>query len=394
MYDVVIIGGGLSGLMASIWLADRGKKTALISKGDPMCCLSTGCIDVFRGTSSPLKGIERSPRGHPYHLVGLEGIRDSLNFFKKIMAGSGLNYIGDIETNRGILTPLGTIKATCLVPQTMEAAYTGADEYIHIVSFKGLKDFYPAYITSKNENAGYSVFDAGISTTIGLATRFEDTTFRREFVAKLKSWEIPNGRIALPAVLGLSSSVEIMEAISKELDRKIFEIPTLPPSIPGIRLFRRLKYTLQQKGGDIYWGRDIASVERSDTQIEAVTIVTGSRPTRVEGRAFVLATGSFVSGGLYALRESVYETVFNLPVIFPKKRAKWFNEDFFDIGHPIEKAGIRVDRSFRPRHANLENLFVCGSILAFSDIMKYRCGNGMAIATGVAAAKSLDGWLG
>jgi len=36
---------------------------------------------------------------------------------------------------------------------------------------------------------------------------------------------------------------------------------------------------------------------------------------------------------------------------------------------------------------------VCGSILAFSGVVKYRCGHGMAIATGVAAAEACGGLI-
>jgi len=46
-YEVVIIGGGMSGMMAAITLADMGRTVAVVSRGDPVCCLSTGCIDVL-----------------------------------------------------------------------------------------------------------------------------------------------------------------------------------------------------------------------------------------------------------------------------------------------------------------------------------------------------------
>jgi len=154
-----------------------------------------------------------------------------------------------------------------------------------------------------------------------------------------------------------------------------------------------LKRTFQKKGGDVYWGSPVASVEKAGRLVEALTIETKGRPSRVHGRAFILATGSFVSGGLFALRDAVQETVFGLPVSVPGPREEWFNKDFFTLGHAIEKAGIRVDASFRPVEAGFENLFVCGSILAFSEVMKHGCGHGLALATGMAAAQSCEGYL-
>jgi len=41
-YDAVVIGGGMSGLMAGIQLLEQGHTVAVVSRGDPAVCLSTG----------------------------------------------------------------------------------------------------------------------------------------------------------------------------------------------------------------------------------------------------------------------------------------------------------------------------------------------------------------
>ena len=393
-YDAVIIGGGISGLMASIWLTTKGRHVAVVSKGDPMCCLSTGCIDVLGHTDSPLKDIRKLPSSHPYRMIGQDTIKEALAFFKEVMEGIGLHYTGDPSRNAEILTPVGTTKTTCLVPSTMRIMSNLEDEYLHVVSFKGLKDFYPSYIISRNKNANFSIFDMGVYNTMGLAHAFEEKAFLGRFIRRIRELEISDARIAVPAVLGLRSPERIMEEIRLETEKDIFEIPTLPPSIPGLRLFRGLKQALLEKGGQIYWGKEIASVEKTGNKVEAITLAGEGKPTRVHGKTFLLSTGSFISGGLYATRESkAYETVFDLPVYMPDKRHKWFNDDFFKTGHPIERAGILVRESFRPKDNDIDNLFVSGSILAFSEIMKYQCGHGLAISTGVAAAKQMDGFL-
>lgn len=390
MHDVVVIGGGVSGLMASIYLSDKGYKTALISRGDPACCLSTGCIDVLSATSNPLDGLAFLPRAHPYHLVGKKGIEDAIRMFRDIMAGGNNPYAGSARKNREILTPIGTFKTTCLVPQTMAASHACRDEYVHVISFKGIRDFYPSYITSKLGNTGFSMFDAGVSSTLAIATRFEEKGFVESFADWIAKLELPPGRVALPAVLGIDNPAALLEEISSRIAREVFEIPTLPPSIPGLRLFRSLKKALQDLGGDVFWGMPISSVERHGSSIEAVTLATSGRSARVQGKVFILATGSFVSGGLFASRETLRETVFGIPVHIPGARKDWFWGDFFRAGHPIEKAGIEVDASFRPKQADIENLFVCGSILAGSEIMKNHCGHGLALATGLKAAKMCE----
>ena len=392
-YDAVIIGGGASGLTASLYLSSRGYKTALISKGDPVCCLSTGGIDVLNGSDSPFDLLAHLPEDHPYSLVGREALIEALSFFMEIMGHAGLPYVGEPGKNRQIITPIGTTKSTGLVPCTMADADLAEDGHLHVVSFKGIKDFYPSYITSRIKNSAFSVFDAKVATTLGIAARFEDDAFLDAFISWLHDLEIPHDRVALPAVLGIRDPVSVMEKISSATGRQVFEIPTLPPSIPGLRLFRALKRLLQAKGGHLYWGREVSSFESQAGRIEAVTLSTTGRPSRVEGKVFILSTGSFVSGGLFASRNWIRETVFGLPVFVPGERKDWFNTDFFAAGHAIEKAGIEVDGTFRPKLTKMDNLFASGSILAHSEILKYQCGHGLAISTGMAAAKMCEGML-
>ena len=392
-YDVVVIGGGVSGLMAAISLVETGYRVAVVSQGDPVACLSTGCVDLLARCDNPLEAMASLPDQHPYRRVSREEVISAIAFFKEVAASAGLEYLGSPEKNRGILTPLGTIKTTCLVPETMQCSPVRQDAFLHIVSFAGLKDFYPSYIRERFRNADFSIYDAGVASTMSLAERFESEPFRAGFINWLKGIDIPGEKIGLPAVLGLEDSATIKKEIESCLDRPVFEIPTLPPSIPGIRLFRALKRRLQKSGGQLYWGKPIASVEKYGHVVEALTIGTQGRSTRVNGKAFILATGSFVSGGLYARIDAVEERVFGLPVHAPPARESWFGDDFFPPDHPIEQSGIVVDGSLRPEGTPWENIFVCGSILAFSAVMKYGCGHGLAIVTGMAAARSCRSYL-
>ncbi|MCX7983183.1 MAG: anaerobic glycerol-3-phosphate dehydrogenase subunit GlpB [Syntrophales bacterium] len=388
VYDVVIIGGGMAGLTAAIRLGQAGLRVAIVSRGDPIVCLSTGCIDVLASGENPLEGVEKLPENHPYHLVDREFIKEALNHFLSVVKEEGLPYDGTWEKNRKVLTPLGVGKTTCLVPETMVASTADGEARLHVISFAGLKDFYPGYILARMPASDLSVLEMGRVSTMSLASRFETEEFLDFFLSWLKSTDIKADLIALPAVLGWQKAPAIKDRLEDELRRPVFEIPTLPPSVPGIRLHRALVRKALRLGTQFYRGRPISTVEKAAQLVEAVTLESPGRPIRVNGRAFILATGSFVGGGLISHRSGVEEVVFHLPVSYPVDRMNWFGEKFLPPEHPIEEAGILVDGEFRPKNTDLENLFVAGSILAHSRVLRYGCGHGLAIVTGEAAASS------
>jgi glycerol-3-phosphate dehydrogenase subunit B len=223
---------------------------------------------------------------------------------------------------------------------------------------------------------------------MGIASHFEEKEFLEKFIIWLEKIDIQEDKIAFPAVLGLESAAEIVNTISILMGKPVFEIPTIPPSMPGRRLFNALKNYFRTKGGDIYWSWPVIGVEKSGKIIEAVMTTSKGRPNSLNGKAFILATGSFVGGGLTATREAIIENVFNLPVHVPGTRETWFDNDYFSFNHGIGRAGIMADSSLRPSGSSWENIFVCGGILADTEILKNGCGHGLALATAQVAAKS------
>ena len=99
-YDIAVIGSGMSGLMASIYLAEQGLNTAIVSRGDPICSVSSGCIDIAGTGKNNSDSIDKFPQEHPYNKVGGKGISYSIQYFLNIMKDEGCDYTGNFEKNR------------------------------------------------------------------------------------------------------------------------------------------------------------------------------------------------------------------------------------------------------------------------------------------------------
>jgi len=106
----------------------------------------------------------------------------------------------------------------------------------------------------------------------------------------------------------------------------------------------------------------------------------------------VLTTGKFVGGGLDAQPNRVFETLFDLPVQYPRNRKAWFNTQLLTAaGQPFNSFGVEVDEALQPVDPAgkivYRNLFAAGGILAHADSMAEKSGGGVAIATGYAAGE-------
>jgi glycerol-3-phosphate dehydrogenase subunit B len=416
-YDVVIIGAGLSGMMAALSAAERGKRTVVVARGMGIITIFTGTIDVLgyvpseaaRMVASPETGIaqliERDSE-HPYAKIGDPFITEGISAFLAATESGGVTYVGSLTNNFIVPTAVGTIKPTALVSSTMAAGDVRDDGDVLIAGFSGLKDFFPAYmahnistvtikgITLPHFRGKVLDVDVGADTSgmhsLTLARKFEDPVFLDMVADTLFHTARDGERVAFPAVLGLRTHKEIHRSLEAAVGTKVFETPTLPPSVGGYRLFHALERKLRSLGVRVLLGYDVFSPRVEGNRVRGVTIMMGKRQTRLDGKMFVLATGGLVGRGIDAARSAVKEPIFGLPVSAPKRRTDWFKTSFFDPrGHPINKIGIAVDEELHPideKGAPLfDNLFVCGAQLAGFDALREKSGGGVAIGSGYKA---------
>ena len=413
-YDTVVIGTGLAGLSAALRLAEEGQRVAVLAKGVGATHLAPPTIDVLGYADGPVESPARAlpefaaanPR-HPYGHLSVELIRESLGWFKARLSDHG--YLGDLDQNFLVPTAVGAAKPTALVPEAMAAGDLRRGGRFLFVGLRGLKDFFPTYLADNVAQArladGASVTtriaelspplgDARDVSGLGFARRFERADFRESVLSELRRHLVPGEIVGFPAVLGLHGAREVRRELETRLGNPVFEVSTLPPSVPGMRVFETMTSALRRAGGRLVVGSTVAGAEADGTRLEGVVVHTAGRPLTYRARSFVLATGGFAAGGLELDSSGdVRETVFDLPVAgLPAPDEPAFGPGYFDE-HALSRAGIAVDERMRPVNGDdapvYENLHAAGATLAGAVPWREGSGNGLSLASGYAAASAI-----
>ncbi|MCK5098573.1 MAG: FAD-binding protein, partial [Desulfobacteraceae bacterium] len=222
--------------------------------------------------------------------------------------------------------------------------------------------------------------------TTFLARDLETDQAQEKFINLIKPLLKGETYLGLPAILGVHSSDKILTTLENELNIKIFEIPTSPVSVPGIRLKETMMKALEKSSVTILQNKRVTKVLKASNKGFECLLESNFFPVIVHAKTVLLATGRFLGRGLYADQKKIYESIFDLPVCQPKTREEWHMHNFFNLdGHRINQAGLETDDLFRPVMNNkkpvFNNLFASGSILANQDWMRNKCGSGLSIGT-------------
>lgn len=417
MIDALIIGAGLAGLTAAWQAAQRGKKVRVVAKGWGATHWHAGCIDVLgyypldhhEPVANPTAGIEQLladlPQ-HPYGLVGQATLAAALEAFQELCAAAGYPLSGSLDKNWSLPSAAGVGRPTCLAPDTMIAGDLSQNSSMLLVGFEGYNDFYPHLAADNLIKAGHDAHHVMVNlptlrartflTPVKVAQFLDQPGFRQELITAVQPYVGQADRIGFPAVLGLDQAPVVKQELESAFDRPVFELPGLPPSVPGMRLQRILYKAIQMLGGRVYDGMEALRADMDDGQVKAVYTEAAARPRPHRAGNYVLATGGILGGGITTkMSGEVKEVIFGLPVTAPQDRKAWFNRRFLsEDSHPVFQAGIAVDQNLQPVNGQpqplYKNLYAAGTTLAHCEPIRERSFEGIALATGYQVGQLID----
>ena len=413
-FDTVIIGGGLAGMVCGIRLAEAGQRCAIISQGQSAIHFSSGSFDLLGrlpdGTAvgDPLAGIaelERCAPSHPYARIGAEACARYAESAPELLRGAGIRVAGDCRRNHFRITPMGRTKATWL---TIDGYLTTSEpgklpfRTVCIVNVEGFLDFYPEFIAQEFREAGVTCRFGSFNHPDLEQIRRNPSEMRSANIARVFDRESNLTALAeelcklsegcdaliLPALIGINRN-DSLEMLRARVGCPIHLLPTLPPSIPGIRAQQALQRRFRALGGEYFLGDSVLSAETEAGRVTRVfTANHGNIP--FEAEHFVLATGSFFSKGLLATPDRIVEPVFGADTEYVPNRSEWYTLHFFDR-QAYQAFGVKTDASLRVMKQGkaFENLYGAGAGLAGFHPVQEECGAGVSMLSALHVAETI-----
>jgi glycerol-3-phosphate dehydrogenase subunit B len=363
IYDVVVIGAGLAGLMAAAGAASGGAQVGVVS-------LSPGNLGLWSGL---VTGPARRSRD----------VAEATRFFLEMGETCGLSYrSASSPPGFTLLSPSGRTVTATLAPETMAGGalrnliLPSCPGGLLVAGFSEMVD-YPAAIIAAEASAATGLATSHRTLSLGSGVRqggspriarlFDDPQWVRGFVDAArrvltpeKPWRSSAGptalrAIAFPPVLGLFAFRQNLALLSASLDCPVFELPALPPSIPGYRFWHFWRHRLEADGQvTFHIGRRVTGARVKDNECLWVT----DDLVRFQARAYVLATGGIAGGGLQVTPSAFFSRATRPsgggePAVTDPDHTIAPSEPLFDLATTglddnWRTWGVRVDRDSRP----------------------------------------------
>ena len=410
--DTIIMGGGLSGLICGIALAKRGQRVTIVAGGQSTLMFNggsmelLGCIDG-NNVSNPLEAISILPQSHPYRKIGAERIEALAEEAKQMLADAGINMEGSAAANHWRVTPMGIAKPAWLtLSENLRIDDLGKlpAKRVALMCIRGYFDQPNGMLAQGLRDLGFDVQTIEFTTdditalrrspsemrATSLAKRLLSTTALQRVADQINALTGEADMVLLPSVLGQADDSDI-KTLQGMCNKPLRFVATMPPVVAGMRMQTLLRHYFKMLGGNYLTGDTVISGNFEDGKLlNASTEKLNDMPLRASN--FVLATGSFISRGLAANYERVYEPVFDLDVDADADCDQWTR---FGILEPQAyfNYGVTTDGSLHCQRQGktISNLYAIGSVLSGHDAIKMGDGTGISLISALAVARNITG---
>ncbi|MFC0322855.1 glycerol-3-phosphate dehydrogenase subunit GlpB [Gallibacterium melopsittaci] len=409
-FDTVIIGGGLAGLLCGIRLQQQGQHCAIITAGQSAIDFSSGSLDLLSFCSA--QPVEKLATGlnqlaldspqHPYSLMGTESVLHYAQQFQQLVQQLQLNLVGEVEQNHYRVTPLGSLQPAWLSPQQVPTLPMTGEKFpyhsLMILGIEGFHDFQPHLLAANLQHLpqfaeceihhtllhipelDHLRTNAREFRSVNISQVLEHKLNFHELVAEIKQAAGQAEAVFLPACFGLDDE-SFFEQLKQATGLALFELPTLPPSLLGLRQHYKLRREFQRLGGVLMNGDTVLRSEFAEGKVSKI-YTAQHEEIALTANHYILATGSFFSNGLIARFEKVVEPIFALDLLAESDRLQWTTHRFADA-QPYQHYGVKINAHCQVMKAGkiVPNLFAVGAVVGGFNGLHQGCGSGVSIAT-------------
>lgn len=424
-FDVVIIGGGLAGLTCGIALQQSDKRCAIINNGQAAIDFASGSFDLLsrlpdgHAVSNLADGLAQLAQqlpNHPYSILGASTVLAKAEEFSHLSEQLNLDLVGSNQQNHWRVTALGSLRGAWLSPNSVPTTNQDTAFPYHkitVLGIEGYHDFQPELLAANlvlNSQFAHCEITSDFLKipeldqlransrefrSVNIAQVLEYKLNFADLVEEVKTAAKGADAVFLPACFGLENQ-EFMNSLCKATGLPLFELPTLPPSLLGMRQRIQLRRQFEQLGGLMMNGDSAVKAHFSGNQVRAIETRIHEKE-EITADAFVLASGSFFSKGLVSEFDKIFEPVFYSDIqgdqgFNPTDRFSWTNSRFSNP-QPYQSAGVIINEQCQVQKDGefLSNLYAIGNVIGGFNALELGCGSGVAVVSALTVAEQIRG---
>jgi len=402
--DVIIIGSELDAFVACIRLNELGFNSRIFSNGKGSLLYSLGNIKILNlietnfEKKSPFSFFEKLTSNHPYNIIGKENVKKAVDWFFNLNFFTRLK-INQYDNNINTLSPIG-LKIPCAGLYDSQICYDDLwNKEISIIEIENYKDFHSELIAKSIKKFTKSIEIIKIqqpdlsknSDSSSLAISFDNIDNLKNYFNILKNKLNKNSSIVIfPAVLGLNNHIKVIQLAEKILNKKCVEAPTLPPSIPAIRLNLDLEKEVM-KNNNLHKGSIISKSKIENNK--CLSLIDNLNRT-FKADTFIVSNGGILMGGIKVYSNGeIIEKIFNSKI---QNNNHLLKEENSQSLNALQTSGVLTNNKLNPFQMDdsiIENVFFTGRNLANWNPSIEFSSEGMSIASGWYTANNIAEYM-